>query len=779
METVRPGHCSSLRWWTALSGSILLCLGMFQRQACAHGEAPGPANPASGVLPYALSFTPCNQGYASIYPCRSLDLLAYLPLDSIGGGGTGNDVWGWTAPSTGREFVLFGKANGTAFVEITDPTHPIYLGDLPTASSSSLWRDIKVWGSYALVVSEAPFHGMQVFDLRRLLAVTNPPQTFSADSWYTRFSNAHNVVVNEETGFAYAVGTNTCNGGLHMIDLREPLRPAFAGCFAADGYTHDAQCVVYRGPEPSFLGRELCFCANEDTLTIVDVTDKQAPRLLARADYAGRGYAHQGWLTPDHTHFLLDDEFDETLLPSPTRTYVWDVTNPVTPYVRDVFVNTTLAIDHNQYIQDRDGRWFVFEANYRSGLRVLELVDRHAPRLEELGFFDIYPIDDNPAYNGAWSVYPFFPSGTIAVSGIEQGLFLLRLSTDESTDSGSAATPTATPTPSPTAPPPPPTPTVEVSGRLLSWGTRFPLVAADVLLSAADASLQVTSDASGQFQGDLPASLPIRVEPLARGNLGSALSASDAVMVLRFLVGLGPLSLAQQFAADANGDGQISASDAVHILRYLVGSEPELRATQRCLSEWVFVPSVVPTGATPISPSLNGDTCVRGAVRLESVTSDAVAVTFEALPFGDVNASWRPASGTCVGPHCTPQDPELFPIRVGRPRPHSRGRHVIPLVAARTGRLAAFQVTLPDPAQLGHFVRLRRSAKLRDAVIVAHVGDDRALRVAGARASQAEVAAGDELGWLIFHRAGAFSRGLGDPTESRTRSSDHFASRRR
>ena len=31
-----------------------------------------------------------------------------------------------------------------------------------------------------------------------------------------------------------------------MIDVSTPLKPKFVGCYDDDGYTHDAQCVVYK-----------------------------------------------------------------------------------------------------------------------------------------------------------------------------------------------------------------------------------------------------------------------------------------------------------------------------------------------------------------------------------------------------------------------------------------------------------------------------------------------------------------------------------------------------
>ena len=37
-----------------------------------------------------------------------------------------------------------------------------------------------------------------------------------------------------------------------------------------------------------------------------------------------------------------------------------------------------------------------------------------------------YPSSDSASFNGAWSNYPYFESGNVIVSGIEQGLFVLR-----------------------------------------------------------------------------------------------------------------------------------------------------------------------------------------------------------------------------------------------------------------------------------------------------------------------------------------------------------------
>jgi choice-of-anchor B domain-containing protein len=315
-------------------------------------------------------------------------------------------------------------------VDISDAERPVYLGNLPTHSVDSVWRSIKVYANHAFIVSEAPNHGMQVFDLTRLRNVPTAPATFTATAHYNGFSRAHTITLNEETGFAYANGVtsytdpaaNKCARGLHIIDVRNPANPTFAGCFAADGYTHESQCVTYRGPDAAYRNREICFNANEDTLTIVDVTVKQSPRQLSRTTYPGEGYTHQGWLTDDQSLFLVDDELDEQQFKTKTRTHIINVSDLDAPTITGIHESTSTAIDHNLYILGR----YVYQANYRSGLRVLDISRAATATLQEVGYFDIYPVDDLPEFNGAWSNYPFFKSGVVVVSGIEQGLFVLR-----------------------------------------------------------------------------------------------------------------------------------------------------------------------------------------------------------------------------------------------------------------------------------------------------------------------------------------------------------------
>ncbi len=381
----------------------------------------------------------CEGGEADAYSCADLDMLSFLSVADLGGGRgvEVNDVWGWADPDSGREYALVGRYDGTSFVDVSDPMNPRYLGNLPLTEGArgAVWRDIKVYKDHAFIVADgAGQHGMQIFDLTKLRDVRGgDPVTFEEDAHYSQIASAHNIVINEETGFAYAVGASeggeTCGGGLHMINIQDPLVPIFSGCFQAmgtgrqgTGYSHDAQCVIYRGPQEEHQGKEICFGSNETALSIADVTDKTNPVSLSTATYPNVAYAHQGWLDEEHRYFYMNDELDEVGgNVEQTRTLIWDVTDLTDPILVKEYFADNSSSDHNLYILgDR-----MYQSNYVSGLRILDISDRENP--EVLGFFDTVPgAPDAPGMNGSWSNYPFFESGIIDVTSGQEGVFNLR-----------------------------------------------------------------------------------------------------------------------------------------------------------------------------------------------------------------------------------------------------------------------------------------------------------------------------------------------------------------
>jgi choice-of-anchor B domain-containing protein len=360
-------------------------------------------------------------------------LASFVPLTELESIWT-NDVWGWTDPVTGHEYALVSKFEGTAFVDITDPYDPVYLGALPTevpGDFGNIWGDLKVYGDHAFIVTEADGHGMQVFDLTRLRGVTEP-QEWTVDNHIEGFGHAHNIAVNEDTATVYVIGAwrgvklkgcKNVDGGPIAFDVSDPANPTLAGCYGGDGYTHDIQCVVYAGPDADYTGREICVASNEDTVTILDVTDINNVQMLSRAPYETSAYTHQGWFTEDHAYFLLGDELDEldgTV--TGTTTYIWDLTDLDTPVLNGMYNNGNTSIDHNIFVKDG----LAYQSNYTSGLRVTDTYQVDQGRLVERGFFDVYPADDETQFAGTWGNYPFFDSGTVVVTGIEEGLFVLK-----------------------------------------------------------------------------------------------------------------------------------------------------------------------------------------------------------------------------------------------------------------------------------------------------------------------------------------------------------------
>lgn len=412
------------------------------------------------------SATSCIGGFAGPYPCDQVDLLSFLPITTFGEE-SANDIWGWTDPESGREYALLGLRDGTAFIDVTDPESPLYLGKLPTHTIAAGWRDIKVYRDHAYIVADnADAHGLQIFDLRELRSVASPPVIFDETAHYDEFGSAHNIAINEASGIAYVVGANsggtTCGGGLHMVKLQKPNAPSFAGCFAdpttgrsGTGYTHDVQCVIYDGPDRKYRGKEICIGSNETAISIADVTKKNKPKALSTASYPSVAYTHQGWLSEDHAYFFQNDELDELgpyydcvaictdgdtacrdacfiqhiiNAPPTTSTFIWDVSDLDDPILVNTLDHSTTAIDHNLYVKGN----VLFESNYSLGLRIFDITDPEAP--SEFAFFDTYTPHDFPLFSGSWSNYPFFRSGNIIVSSRGEGLFVLRPGPDSDGD---------------------------------------------------------------------------------------------------------------------------------------------------------------------------------------------------------------------------------------------------------------------------------------------------------------------------------------------------------
>lgn len=387
-------------------------------QLDADGDGTGEACACGPVL------RPCVGGMAGGFACDGIELVSQVDVASLGVTWAA-DVWGWIDADSGRAFALLAGDLGTAFVEVTHPYCPQVVGFLPSAAGPSGVRDVKVHADHAFVVAEAQNHGMQVFDLRQLLEVTEPPVTFEATAYHAGFGRAHNLAIDTDSGFAFGVAIGECGQGLYMMDIADPLEPTFVGCHLPPGqHIHDAQCLVYGGPDVEHQGREICLDANgySGSISVIDVTDKAAIEELSITPYPNAQYTHQGWLTEDESYFLSNDELDELNLGNPTRTFIWDVRDLDTPLLIGTFEHEQASSDHNLLIAGQ----YAYLANYSAGMRVLDLSAVAAGTVTPAAWFDTYPMNDDSGFEGAFTAYPWFPDGLVAVSDIQGGLFMLR-----------------------------------------------------------------------------------------------------------------------------------------------------------------------------------------------------------------------------------------------------------------------------------------------------------------------------------------------------------------
>ncbi len=350
------------------------------------------------------------------FESKNVSLRAWIPLNQFPNGAaqtSAGDCWGYVSPS-GREYAIIGIRAGTAFVEITNPSSPVQVGYV--AGPSSLWKDVTIIGHYAYTCSEGG-QGIQVIDLAQIdSGVVTHVRNVGANG----HSSTHTLLSNPDSGYLYAVGCNIANGGVVVYNANvDPSNPTFAGQWSTR-YTHEAQIVSYTsGP---MAGKEICYAFpifSNDGLDVLDVTNKSNITRLTIGQYPQANGSHQGWLSEDRRYLYIDDELDEDVGVTPSLTRIMNVENPAQATFAGSFSSGSTAKDHNQYVKGR----YIYQSNYCAGLRIYDAIDPLHPVL--VGHFDTRPETNNTSYNGAWGNYPFFPSGTIIVSDINRGLFVL------------------------------------------------------------------------------------------------------------------------------------------------------------------------------------------------------------------------------------------------------------------------------------------------------------------------------------------------------------------
>jgi len=400
---------------------------------------PIPVSRAAGVGAQPAA---CVQGDAGGFACQRVDLLAHIPLDGFSSNpARANDVWGFVDLNDGREYAIVGLGNGTAVVDVTDPVNPVEVGTI--AGLTTVWRDIKVqqffdsganrWKAYAYVTADGVVQGLQIIDLTQL------PASVSLAATYTGFDRAHNLQISNvadyatgeilpaRTPYAFISGSNLDGGSFRILDLSDPVNPVEVTApppGARD--SHDTASLLVTDVRASACGAghnpcEVLIDYASNAVDLWDVTDKSAPVFLSSTTYPNLGFVHSGWPSEDGRFITVHDEFDERDSGLNTTLRTFDISSLTAPVLSGGWAGPTRATDHNGFAHQ--GLYYI--SNYKRGLTVLDFADPNNPR--QVAFFDTFPTGDDSELAGAWGVYPFLPSGTILVSDIQGGLFVLRL----------------------------------------------------------------------------------------------------------------------------------------------------------------------------------------------------------------------------------------------------------------------------------------------------------------------------------------------------------------
>ncbi|PWW77341.1 hypothetical protein C7212DRAFT_350723 [Tuber magnatum] len=356
------------------------------------GEIPDP--PTQDIYTSGeykrLAPSTCVNGEAGEFRCGTVDLSGF-----------GVSTWVWTSPE-GRELVIIAQLTSAC---------------LPQPRTPSIWRKIRVLGNYSVIGSEAENHFVQIFDMRKLAAITGSekPKTFSISTKLTNLftglpvGRTHNIVMNRDYNYAVAVGTvprsSACRNALIFISLGGPANPT-SPC---------GQCLKYEGPNTRFQGRDICYAYNESSLTMCPhlAPSTQTP-LIPIGDYVPN--------TENQEFLIPDDEYDEHdgVGPAAERhpvTYIWDIRGLKTSKQTGHYKSSQYDIDQNQCVVN--GR--AYQSNYGGGLRILDA------GIKEVGYLDVYPEDGGQPeavvfdFVGTWASYACFEGRWIMVNTIDRG----------------------------------------------------------------------------------------------------------------------------------------------------------------------------------------------------------------------------------------------------------------------------------------------------------------------------------------------------------------------
>ncbi|MCH8317248.1 MAG: choice-of-anchor B family protein [Bacteroidetes bacterium] len=306
--------------------------------------------------------------------------------------------WGYTSPDS-NEYALIGAYTGTSIISIDDSTNILQV-DFITGPASN-WREITVIGDHAFVVTEGTGtgEGLQVIDLSSL-----PDSVSLVTTYSTTFTRAHIISkdIYFDSNYVYVSGTTT-TGGVHIIDVSNPVNPVEVGLYAPPYYIHDAHVRGNRLYASAFYN---------STTDIVDISDKTNPTLIAQIIHQYPNI-HSCWTTKNEKYLFVTYEQDGLY----ARIFNIEDLNDI--YEAAQYSGNLQSLVHNPYILGD----YAFISHNTEGLRIVDITDPEIP--VEVGYYDT-DTGASGGFSGLWSAYPYFPSGKIIGANRSDGLYIMQ-----------------------------------------------------------------------------------------------------------------------------------------------------------------------------------------------------------------------------------------------------------------------------------------------------------------------------------------------------------------
>ena len=311
-----------------------------------------------------------------------------------------NDIWGWV-DSAGNEYAIVGMNDGTSIIDLSDPLSPQEVLFVP--GMNSIWRDIKTYGNYAYVTTEA-MNGLLIIDLSNLPDSANTNTYLYTGPSNAQWQRAHNIYI-DDRGYAYIFGANRGSGGAIILDLnQDPTQPVEIADIN-NWYVHDG---MVKG-DTLFLAN-----GNNSLFSVWDVSNPATPVLLSQNPTVGY-YSHNIWSSDDGNYIYTTEEDNGGHL---SEFNISDLNNiDLTDKIQAEPGNNIMP--HNAfYIND-----YIVNSYYTTGIQIFDVKSKG--NIVNVGHFDTSPNFSGPGSNGCWGVYPYLPSGIIIASDIENGFFVL------------------------------------------------------------------------------------------------------------------------------------------------------------------------------------------------------------------------------------------------------------------------------------------------------------------------------------------------------------------